>query len=215
MKSSRLVMTIVLLVGSITVSATGLTPQARGANTGIAVNAFDIHLFAPSTATPGQTIGIELWTIFANATDNTIDLAYNHTAVGVANTTVSFTVKTNVGSVPAHVHTPGGVFVTLTPFKQWVHPGAWNTSYTVPSQTGLYGVHVYANFTIIPARGASSSYITQAEATFTVQNAAATPSDVSALATQNMSYALLGLVAVAIVLDLAILFWKKSPAKTA
>jgi hypothetical protein len=30
-----------------------------------------------------------------------------------------------------------------------------------------------------------------------------------------MSYALLGLVAVAIVLDLAILFWKKSPAKTA
>jgi hypothetical protein len=212
MRKSRLPIAVALLIGSIAFTATNVVHNTNAVGN-IGANSFDIHLFAPSTASPGQTINIVLWTIFENATNGVSDLAYNHTSVGVANTTISFTVKTNLGPVPAHIHTPGGAFITLTPFQQWVHPGAWSTNYTVPSPLGLYGVHVYANFTVIPARGTTVSYVTQAETTFLVQPASATASDVSNLASAWVDYGILGLVAVAVVLELLLLFWKKSPVK--
>ena len=213
MKKPQLSLIVVLLLGSAAFAATELVPPTHAVGN-IGANSFDIHLFAPSTASPGQNIGIELWTIFENATNGVSDLAFNHTSVGFVNTTLSFRVTTNVGVVPPHIHTPGGSFITLTPFTEWVHPGAWNTSYTVPSQLGLYGVHVYANYTVIPARGAATSYITQAETTFSVQDAPATASGVSGLATASVDYGVLGLVAVAVVLGLVLLFWKRSPVKS-
>ncbi len=212
MKIQQLSVIVALLLCSAGFAATDLVPSTHAIGN-ISTNSFDIHLFAPSTASPGQTIAIELWTIFENATNGVSSLAFNHTSVGFVNTTLSFRVTTNVGVVPPHIHTPGGSFITLASFTQWVHPGAWNTSYTVPSQLGLYGVHVYANYTVIPARGAATSYITQAETTFLVENAPATASGVSGLATASVDYAVLGLVAVAVVLDLVLLFWKRSPAK--
>ena len=212
MRKPQLSVVVVLLLGSAAFAATELVPSSHAVQ--ITQSSLELHLFAPSTASPGQTIGIELWTIFENATAPARpDLAFNHTSIGVANTTLSFRVLTNVGFVPPHIHAPGGSFVTLASFTQWVHPGAWNTSYTVPSQLGLYGVHVYANYTVIPARGAATFYITQAETTFLVENAPATASGVSGLATASVDYAVLGLVAVAVVLDLVLLFWKRSPVK--
>src|SRR5216117_1852720 len=53
-----------------------------------------------------------------------------------------------------------------------------------------------------------------AEKTFSVQNAPATASGVSGLATASVDYAVLGLVAVAVVLGLVLLFWKRSPVKS-
>jgi len=212
MKASKLSIIIVLLLASIAFSATELVPYTHAVQ--VTQNALELHLFVPSTVSPGQTINIELWTIFENTTSNRSDLAFNNTNAAVANTTLSFVPKTNIGPVPPHIHTPGGGFVTLAPFKQWVHSGAWNTSYTVPSKLGLYGVHVYANYTVISSpRGPITHFVTQAEATFSVENAPATPTDVSGLATASIGYGVLGLVAVAVVLDLLILFWKKSPAK--
>jgi hypothetical protein len=212
MKNTRLAMIVVVLIGSFAFSATELVHNTNAIGN-IPTNSFDIHVFAPTTASPGDNIAIRMWTIFENATNGVSDLAFNHTSVGVANTTISFTVKTNLGPVPPHIHTAAGAFVTLAPFQEWVHPGAWSTNYTVPSSLGLYGVHVYANFTVIPARGAAVSYITQAETTFSVQSASATASDVSGLASASVEYGILGLVAVAVVLDLLLLFWKKSPVK--
>jgi hypothetical protein len=207
MRNSKLTM-VVLLLSSIAFSSVVLAPDARGVQ--VLNNSLDIHLFAPTTANPGQVIGIELWTIFENATSNRSDLAFNNTSVGVANTTISFSVKTNVGVVPAHVHTPGGSFVTLAPFKQWVHPGAWSTNYTVPSALGLYGVHVYANYTV-HTRTTSTFYVTQAETTFSVVPASASAADLSNVS--YVDYGILGLVAVAVVLGLLLLFWKRSPVK--
>jgi hypothetical protein len=212
MKKTQLSIIVVLLLGFAAFAATELVPSTHAVQ--VTQSALELHLFAPSTASPGQTIGIELWTIFENVTSNRSDLAFNHTSVGLANTTLSFRATTNIGAVPPHIHTPGGSFVTLASFTQWVHPGAWNTSYTVPSQLGLYGVHVYANYTVIPARGAATTYITQAETTFSVQNAPATASGVSGLATATIDYAVIGLVAAAVVLDLVLLFWKRSPVKS-
>jgi hypothetical protein len=211
MEKQTLSVIVVLLLGSAAFVATELVPSASAVQ--VTQNALELHLFAPSTASPGQTIGIELWTIFENVTSNRSDLAFNHTSIGFVNTTLSFSVITNIGVVPPHIHTPGGSFVTLTPFTKWVHLGAWSTSYTVPSELGLYGVHVYANYTVIPARGTATSYVTQAETTFSVQDSPATASGVSGLATASVSYAVLGLVAAAVVLDLVLLFWKRSPIK--
>jgi len=213
MEKPQLSVIVILLLGSAAFAATELVPPTHAVGN-IGANSFDIHLFAPSTASPGQNIAIELWTIFENATNGVSDLAFNHTSVGFVNTTLSFRVTTNVGVVPPHIHTPGGGFITLPSFTQWVHPGAWNTNYTVPSQLGLYGVHVYANYTVIPARGAATSYVTQAETTFSVESAPATASGVLGLATASIDYAVLGLVAVAVVLDLVLLFWKRSPVKS-
>ena len=201
-----------MLLGSAAFAATELVPSAHAVQ--VTQNALELHLFAPTTASPGQTIGIELWTIFENVTSNRSDLAFNHTSVGGVNTTLTFRATTNIGVVPPHIHTPGGSFITLASFTQWVHAGAWNTSYTVSSQLGLYGVHVYANYTVIPARGVATSYVTQAETTFSVADAPATASGVSGLATVSVDYAVLGLVAAAVVLDLVLLFWKRSPVKS-
>lgn len=202
---------LVVLFFSATLSATELIPNSHAVQ--VTNNSLELHLFAPTTASPGQTISIVLWTIFENVTSDRSDLAFNNTSPLVANTTMSFVPKTNLGPVSPHIHTVDGAFVTLPPLKQWVHPGAWSTSYTVPSLTGLYGVHIYANYTVIPVRGAPTSYIAQAETTFSVQASAATASDVSGLASANTGYAVLGLVAVAVVLDLLLLFWKRSPVK--
>jgi len=211
MKIQQLSVIAVLLLGTAAFAVAELVPSTHAVQ--VTQNSLELHLFAPSIASPGQTIGIELWTIFENVTSNRSDLAFNHTSVGFVNTTLSFRATTNIGTVPPHIHTPGGSFITLASFTQWVHPGAWNTSYTVPSQLGLYGVHVYANYTVIPARGAATSYITQAETTFSVENAPATASGVSGLSTASVDYAVLGLVAAAVVLDLVLLFWKRSPVK--
>jgi hypothetical protein len=67
---------------------------------------------------------------------------------------------------------------------------------------------------VVPARGAATSYITQAETTFSVENAPATASGVSGLTSASVDYAVLGLVAAAVVLDLVLLFWKRSPVKS-
>jgi len=211
MKTRQISVVIVLLLASAAFATTELVPSTHAVQ--VTTSSLELHLFAPSTASPGQTISIELWTIFENVTSNRSDLAYSRTSVGVANTTLTFSPTTNIGPVPPHIHTPGGSFITLSSFTQWVHPGAWNTSYTVPSQLGLYGVHVYANYTIIPARGAPTFYVTQAETTFSVENAPATASGVSGLATASVDYAVLGLVAVAVVLSLVQMFWKRSPVK--
>ncbi len=212
MKIQQLSVIIVLLLGFVIFAPIQLVPSTHAVQ--VTQNSLELHLFAPASASPGQTIGIELWTIFENVTSNRSDLAFNHTSVGFVNTTLIFRATTNIGTVPPHIHTPGGSFIALAPFTQWVHPGAWNTSYTVPSQLGLYGVHVYANYTVIPARGVATSYVTQAETTFSVENAPATASGVSGLTTASVGYAVLGLVAAAVVLDLVLLFWKRSPVKT-
>ena len=81
----------------------------------------------------------------------------------------------------------------------------------MPSDLGLYGVHVYANYTYVNPRGAATSYLAQAETTFNVQASGAVASDVSGLA--STSYAILGLAAVAVVLSLLLLFWKRTPGK--
>ena len=209
-KSSIALMTTLLLASGL-FTAIGLVPRTNAVQ--VATNSLELHLFAPVTATPGQVIQIELWTIFENTTSQRSDLAFNNTSVGVANTTLSFAPKTNVGTVPPHIHTPAGAFIKLAPFTLWTHPGAWSTNYTVPSQTGLYGVHVYANYSVVtgncPAR--CTSYVTQAETTFLVQDSLATASSLSGVG--NVGYAILGLIAVAVVLELLVLFWKKSPAK--
>ncbi len=208
-KTISLAIALVLFCG--TLSAVELIPSARAIGQ-YSSNALELHLFAPTIANPGQVISIEMWTIFDNATSGVSDLAFDHTNAALANTTMSFTVNTNLGPVAPHIHTPSGSFVALPQPKEWVHPGAWMTNYTVPSQSGLYGVHIYANYTVISSpRGPVTSYITQAETTFTVQDPLATASTVSGLG--SIDYAILGLVAVAVVLDILLLFWKRSPAK--
>lgn len=201
---------LLLSVGAF--STVELIPSAHAVQ--VTQNSLELHLFAPATASPGQVIAIELWTIFENTTSNASDLAFNNTSV-VGNTSISFSPKTNVGVVPAHIHTPTGQFVVLPGFKTWVHPGAWNTSYTVPSQLGLYGVHVYANYTVTRPGGPNpiTHYVAQAQTTFLVQASLATSSDISGLASNSTVYAILGLVVVAVVLDLLLLFWKRSPVK--
>lgn len=215
MKLARI--TIALLAITV-LSGTVLVQNVRAQNT------LNLYLFAPTTATPGQSIGIELWTLYENTTSGRPDLAFNATGESATSCTVfpclTFVVKINLGiAAPPHIHTPSGGFVALPAFKQWVHPGAWNTSYTVPSQLGLYGVHMYANYTVRTGPGPSTtSYISQTQTTFTVTNTEATPADVtngvSGLATMNMSYALLGLLVVVVVLEIVILVWKKNPKKT-
>src|SRR3989442_2994650 len=217
MKNSHLAKIAMLLFATV-LSGAAVVQNGR------AQSLLELHLFAPSTATPGQTIAIELWTLYENATSRRPDLAFN--ATGESATTCSvfpcltFLVKINLGiSAPPHIHTPSGGFVALPAFSKWVHPGAWNTSYTVPSQLGLYGVHMYANYTIKTGPNSFTSYVSQTQTTFTVTSATATPTDVSSaasgLASQNLTYGVLGLVVVAIILDALILFWKKPPAKTA
>lgn len=206
---SLLAMTILC---SSAILAIDLFPRANAVQ--VQTSSLELHLFAPTTASPGQVISIGLWTIFENATfpgGGRADLAFNNTSVA-GNTTLSFTVKINLGiAVGPHIHTPTGSLTFLAPFKQWGHPGAWTTSYTVPSDLGLYGVHMYANYTYVNPRGAATSYIAQAQTTFNVQATGAAASDVSGLA--NTSYAILGLAAVADVLGLLLLFWKRTPAK--
>ena len=217
MKNSRLAKIAVLLFATTVLSGAALVQNAR------AQSLLELHLFAPTTATPGQTIAIELWTLYENATSGRPDLAFN--ATGESATTCSvfpcltFLVKINLGSsAPPHIHTPSGAFVALPAFSKWVHPGAWNTSYTVPSQLGLYGVHMYANYTLKTGPNSYISYVSQTQTTFTVTSATATPTDVSngvsGLASQSLTYGVLGLVVVALLLDALILFWKKTPAKS-
>ena len=218
MKNARLAKIALLLFATTVLSGAAVVQNAR------AQSLLELHLFAPATATPGQTIAIELWTLFENSTSGRPDLAFNATGESATTCSVfpclSFLVKINLGiSAPPHIHTPSGGFVALPTFKQWVHPGAWNTSYTVPSQLGLYGVHMYANFTVQPTRTTFVSYVSQVQTTFTVTSASATPSDVSngvsGLASQSLTYGVLGLVVIALILDALILFWKKPAAKTA
>ncbi len=214
MKNLKRSIIALVILGAIALSAAELVPSAR------ASSALEMQVFAPATASPGQTISIGLFTLFDNTTiaptgTSYPDLAYNFTSA-TTNRTLTFNVKINLGIVaPPHIHTPAGAFVALPPFKVWTHKGAWMTNYTVPSQLGLYAVHVYGNYTIVtPAlRPPTTVYIGEAQTTFTVQNAPATPADVSGLATMNVLYGVLGLAVIAIVLDALILFWKKSPAK--
>ena len=216
MKNSKLATITIALLAITVLSGTVLVQNVR------AQNALNLYLFAPTTANPGQSIGIELWTLYENTTSGRPDLAFNATGESATSCTVfpclTFVVKINLGiAAPPHIHTPSGGFVALSAFKQWVHPGAWNTSYTVPSQLGLYGVHMYANYTIKTGPNSYTSYISQAQTTFTVANADATHADVtngvSGLATMNMSYVLLGFIVVAVVLEIVILVWKKPTTK--
>jgi hypothetical protein len=218
MKNSHLAKIAILLFATTVLSGAAIVQNAR------AQSLLELHLFAPATATPGQTIAIELWTLYENSTSGRPDLAFNATGESATTCSVfpclSFLVKINLGiSAPPHIHTPSGAFVALPTFAKWVHPGAWNTSYTVPSQIGLYGVHMYANYTIKTGPNSYTSYVSQTQTTFTVKSATATPTDVSngvsGLASQSLTYGVLGLVVVAIILDALILFWKKTPAKTA
>ncbi len=216
MKNSKLARITIALLAITLLSGTVFVQNVR------AQNALNLFLFAPTTATPGQTIAIELWTVYENTTSGRPDLAFNATGESATSCTVfpclTFLVNINLRiAAPPHIHTPSNAFVALPAFKQWVHPGAWNTSYTVPSQLGLYGVHMYANYTIKTGPNSFAFYISQAQTTFTVANADATRADVtngvSGLATMNMSYALLGLLVVAVALELVILVWKKPPIK--
>ena len=218
MKNSRLAKIALLLFAITVLSGAAVVQNAR------AQSLLELQLFAPTTATPGQTIAIELWTLYENATSGRPDLAFNATGESATTCSVypclSFLVKINLGiSAAPHVHTPSGAFVALPTFAKWVHPGAWNTSYTVPSQLGLYGVHMYANYTIRTGPNAYISYVSQTQTTFTVTSATASPADVSnqvsGLASQNLTYGVLGLVVVTLILDALILFWKKPPTKTA
>ena len=216
MKNSKLSIIALVILGTIAVSAAELVPSAR------ASSPLEMQVFAPATASPGQTITIGLFTLYDNATvpagTTRPDLAYNFTSA-TTNRTLTFNVKINLGIVaPPHIHTPAGAFVALPPFKVWTHPGAWMTNYTIPSTLGLYAVHVYGNYTIVTTGPrVVNSYIGEAQTTFSVQNAPASPADVtngvSGLATMNVLYGVLGLAVIAIVLDALILFWKKSPAK--
>ncbi len=211
MKNSKLSIIVLVILGTIVLSAAELVPSAR------ASSPLEMQLFAPATASPGQTISIGLFTLYDNASapagTTRPDLAYNATSTTGANQTLTFNVKINLGIVaPPHIHTPSNGFVPLPPFKFWTHKGAWMTNYTVPSQLGLYAVHVYGNYTVFttgPLR--SNSYIGEAQTTFMVQNAPAPAADLST--TMNVLYGVLGLAVVAIVLDALILFWKKSPAR--
>src|SRR3989442_12453374 len=215
MKNSRLAKIAVLLFATTVLSGAALVQNAR------AQSLLELHLFAPTTATPGQTIAIELWTLYENATSGRPDLAFNATGESATTCSVfpclSFLVKINLGiSAAPHIHTPSGAFVALPSFAKWVRPGAWNTSYTVPSQLGLYGVHMYANYTLKTGPNAYISYFSQTQTTFTVASPAATPADVSngvsGLASQSLTYVVLGLVVVALVWEALILLWKKTPA---
>ncbi len=218
MKNSRLAKIAILLFAITVLLGAAVVQNAR------AQSLLELNLFAPTTSTPGQTIAIELWTLYENATSGRPDLAFNATGESATTCSVypclSFLVKINLGiSAAPHVHTPSGAFVALPTFAKWVHPGAWNTSYTVPSQLGLYGVHMYANYTIRTGPNAFISYVSQTQTTFTVTSATASPADVSnqvsGLASQNLTYGVLGLVVVTLILDALILFWKKTPTKSA
>src|SRR5207245_10112459 len=132
----------------------------------------------PCTATPRQTIAMERWTRYENATSGRPDSAFNATGESATTCSVfpclSFLVKINLGiSAAPHIHTPSGAFVALPTFAKWVHPGAWNTSYTVPSQLGLYGVHMYANYTLKTGTNASISYASHTQTILTLSSAAA------------------------------------------
>src|SRR3989442_1817572 len=217
MKNSHLAKIAILLFATV-LSGAVVVQNAR------AQSLLELQLFAPTTSTPGQTIAIELWTLYENATSGRPDLAFNATGESATTCSVfpclSFLVKINLGiSAAPHIHPPAGAFVALPTFAKWVHPGAWNTSYTGPSQLGLYGVPMYANYTLKTGPNAYISYVSQTQTTFTVASAAATPADVSngvsGLASQSLTYGVLGLVVVALVLDALILFWKKTPAKSA
>src|SRR2546428_7068371 len=218
MKNSRLAKIAILLCAITVLLGAAVVQNARPQSV------LDPNLFGPTTSTPGQTIAIELWTLNENATSGRPDLAFNATGESATTCSVypclSFLVKINLGiSAAPHVHTPSGAFVALPTFAKWVHPGAWNTSYTVPSQLGLYGVHMYANYTIRTGPNAFISYVSQTQTTFTVTSATASPADVSnqvsGLASQNLTYGVLGLVVVTLILDALILFWKKTPTKSA
>ncbi len=216
MKNLKLSIIALVILGAIALSAAELVPSA------LASSPLEMQVFAPATASPGQTISIGLFTLYDNATGipagapagtTRPDLAYNYTSSTGNNQTLTFNVKINLGIVaPPHIHTPSNGFVALPPFKVWTHKGVWMTNYTVPSQLGLYAVHVYGNYTVVttgPLR--ITSYIGEAQTTFMVQNAPAPAADLST--TMNVLYGVLGLAVVAIVLDALILFWKKSPAK--
>ncbi len=216
MKNARVAIAAMLLLSTITVLAVppSIIPKAH------AQQSLQLFLFTPRTASPGETVAVELWTIFENTTSGRPDLAFNATGTGTCGVSLfpclSFLVKINLGiSAPPHVHTPSGSFVALAAFKSWVHLGAWNTSYTVPSQLGLYGVHLYANYTIRTGPNAFTSFVSQAETTFSVQTAPATPADLTSNVSslQNIVYGVLGLVVLAVILDVLLLFWKKSPVK--
>src|SRR5690348_980975 len=177
MKRSRIARISIVLFAAAILSGAAVVQDAR------AQNSLELYLFAPSTAAPGQSIAIELWTLFDNSTSGRPDLAFNATGESATSCSafpcLTFLVKINLGiSAPPHIHTPSGSFVALPSFKQWVHPGAWNTSYTVPSELGLYGVHMYANFTVKTGPTTYTSYVSQAQTTFTVANAPATPSEI-------------------------------------
>ncbi len=154
---------ILLLLAAILPGLPLESPRTARAATNLSLQLF---LNVPEVAYPGQTIAVELWTVYNGDT-----LAFNATGTGTPCVTlfpcISFNVASNLGiKVPPHVHTPSGGFVPLPPLKTWVHPGAWNTSYVVPAETGLYGVHLYANYTLSPGNSA----VNEAATTFTVVN---------------------------------------------
>ena len=57
MKTSRLAKIALLLFATTVLSGAAIVQNAR------AQSLLELHLFAPTTATPGQTIAIELWTL--------------------------------------------------------------------------------------------------------------------------------------------------------
>ena len=216
MKSTRLALAAVLILGSLTlVSSPALLPQGHADELKLLLN-------VPTTAHPGDKISIELWTVInfvepgTNVGGTRSVLAYN--ATGANCTTIpclSFAVKANLNAsnivstndvVVPHIHTPSGGFVPLPPFRPWVHHGAWITNYTVPSELGLYGVHLFANYSI----STNNYFISQAATTFSVQ---AAPVEAASLATaQNLIYATLGVAILAVLLDIVILMRKRIPA---
>jgi len=215
MKNPRFVIAELLLLSAafvLTVPVQTVTNVSGATNLSL-----ELFLQVPKTVNPGQTIAIELWTVYNGDT-----LAFNATGIGTPCVNlfpcISFLVKSNLGiSVPPHVHTPGGQFIVLPPMQQWVHPGAWNVSYTVPSQTGLYGVHLYANYTI----GPGNSAVNEAATTFQVTSAAAapatpaSPTDVSNVGNSvstvmTLVYGVLGLATIAVILDIVLLMRKRT-----
>ncbi len=79
------------------------------------------------------------------------------------------------------------------------------TTYTVSSELGLYGVHVYTNLTT----AIGVSFVYQAATTFSVQNA---PAEAASLtSTQNLAYAILAVAIIAVILDVVLLARKPGP----
>jgi hypothetical protein len=213
-KVKRVTAALALCAFLLIVSSTVLVPRAHA-------DELDLLLNVPRVAHLGNTINIELWTVINYAAPSQTggtrsQLTYNATGADCINRfpCLSFAVKANLNAsdpfnsnslVVPHVHTPSGGFVALPPFKTWVHLGAWITNYTVPSELGLYGVHVFANYTI--ARGVF--FVGQAATTFSVEGA---PAEAASLATtQELAYAVLGVATLAVLLDMVILTRKRIP----